>query len=68
MDFTRQLKSLLYICAGIALIVIFAGGLIIKLALALMGLMLINEGLKARGFYAQQRFMQFWMMRGGGRF
>lgn len=55
------IRSILYMIIGLTLIIMFAGKLIVQLIFMIMGLYLINEGLKLRGFSSTSMVMRMFM-------
>ncbi len=64
MNTMDTIKSMIYFVAGTVLIIVFAGKLLMQFLFMLIGLYLINEGLKMRGFSSTSFFMKLWMGRG----
>ena len=64
MNTVDTIKSIIYFSAGSVLIVVFAGKLLMQFLFMIIGLYLINEGLKISGFSTTTFFMKLWMGRG----
>lgn len=54
-------KSTLYVAAGLCLIILFAGQLLMQLLFLLIGFYLIYQGLALQGIQTTSHLMRFWM-------